>query len=137
MTEIWDKIRRIKGKPNITTIPIIIESNKTINDPKQIADILAETYAFNSSNENFAEDFLPYKNTCEQNKISITPDQENPLNKPITLREIQNAIKELKSNKSPGPDQIPFEFLKNITEETTIEIQNIFNYMWQTNSFPE
>lgn len=44
------------------------------------------------------------------------PPSETPL---FTIDELQLAVRKLKPNKSPGPDGIPVEILKAITENYT------------------
>ena len=39
------------------------------------------------------------------------------LNRPITSKEIGSVIKNLQTNKSPGPDDLPGEFYQTFREE--------------------
>lgn len=58
---------------------------------------------------------------------SITDDQREILNKPITTTELDAALKKLKSNKTPGPYGIPGELYKavqGILGEKMLEVYN-------------
>lgn len=58
------------------------------------------------------------------------------LNSPITHEELQNSIKELKSNKSPSLDLIRNEMLKNITSEMFELILKHLNGCLSTGNYP-
>lgn len=42
----------------------------------------------------------------------MSSDQANSLIKPISIEEVRTAIKQLKSNKAPGPDGLTNEFYR-------------------------
>ena len=48
-------------------------------------------------------------------KIKIDINEE--LNKPFSMTEFQTTISKLKNNKAVGPDRIPNEFIKHVTNE--------------------
>src|SRR5579872_100104 len=56
---------------------------------------------------------------------------------PFTANEIKTAVKKLKNNKSPGPDNIVSEMLKNSPEIAYNNIAQIFNYIAETGDVPE
>lgn len=49
------------------------------------------------------------------------------LDTPISYDEIKMTIKNCKNNKSPGPDLVSYEFLKNLPDYAIICLKNIFN----------
>jgi hypothetical protein len=49
---------------------------------------------------------------------------------PITLKEIELAVFKLKMQKSPGPDGIPNEMIKNLRNATRTNLLQIFNICW-------
>lgn len=76
----------------------------------------------NKFNDREAQNFL--KNL----KLLTLPEEEaSELIKPVSLREIEDTIKTLKNNKSPGTDGFPGEFYKSFTEEITPVLQKVFN----------
>ena len=61
-----------------------------------------------------------YKNDMERQKIE-------DLDMPFTIEEILEAIKTLKTNKAPGPDQIRNELLKELSVLIAPILCQIFN----------
>lgn len=61
---IWDKIKRIRGTNIPSTVTSLIdENNQQISHPMKMADLLAESFAFNSSDKNYNESFLKAKSS--------------------------------------------------------------------------
>ena len=67
---------------------------------------------FNEEYENMALDFLrQYDNSRNAHSVNVSAVEEI-INGKFTIEEIECAIDTLKSNKSPGNDCIPAEFIK-------------------------
>lgn len=135
-TEIWSKIRRIKNKKNTIFTTTLVKDNVITTSQKDIAEIFAETFEKNSSTDNYSPEFITYKNQKEETPLNIT-NQENDINKPFTIDEINTAINSLKDKKSPGPDNITPEIIKNLPENTIKYLLSIYNHIWTNNVFPE
>lgn len=133
---VWNKINSIKGKYTTHKSSTLIHNNTTITDPKQIANTLADTFEELSSNSQYDQDFMQYKNEEEKSHITIEPNNNHPLNVPFKLRELQNIIKDLKPNKSAGPDSFPFEFYKYLSLEGKTTLLKIYNIIWTMHIFP-
>ena len=82
---------------------------------------------------------LLYDENASSLNFHIPPtiaDDDFDLDLPFTIEEIQNAINNLASNKSPGPDGIPSEFLKYTSHEITPLLLSIFNTIIESGIFP-
>ena len=55
---------------------------------------------------------------------------------PLTVDEIRKALKETKSGKAPGVDNITAEILKTDMETTVKELHTLFNKIWTTAKTP-
>ena len=84
---------------------------------------------FNEEYENTAADFLrQYDNSRNAHYVNISAVEEI-INGNFTIEEIECAIDTLKSNKSPGNDCIPAEFIKECKNILSKTIATVFNYM--------
>ncbi|XP_076386029.1 uncharacterized protein LOC143264125 isoform X1 [Megachile rotundata] len=109
----WNKLKEINGQKvnsQITAIKGI--DNSIITDSIEMANLLATTFAKNSSNENFDPNFLKIKDSAEESARIEPIDslaKNHPLNTEISFAELQSRVLILKSAKksSPGPDMIP------------------------------
>ena len=71
------------------------------------------------------------ENNWEQDDIAV-----NDLDHEISIGEITLAIKNLKGNKSCGPDGIPPEFYKSINDLLSPVLVIVFNYIYTNGVFP-
>ena len=62
----------------------------------------------------------------------IWPTNTEVETREITTKELDEAIKKLKNNKAPGPDDIPAELFKWLDEQSRTIILEITNECWRT-----
>ena len=106
-----------KVKDNIA--PLWDGVSNYITDDKGKADILNKFFSSVFTKENLNN--IPYMNAGENsNNILLTDLRVTPL-------AVQNKIKKLKPNKSPGPDQIYPTLLIALNEELSIPLSTLFN----------
>ena len=92
---------------------------------------------FDNNYENMATEFL--KQYDNDNKFYTTniSTVEEILNDNFTVEEIEYAIDCLKTNKTPGLDSIPAEFIKACKHVISPTIATVFNYIIEHRDFPE
>lgn len=139
--QMWNKFKSITGIHKQTKITHIATSDdSTTSNPLEIANLLAEMFAKNSSDANFSEEFLRHKIQTEADEENLNEsesnEKSNSINSEITLSELQETLNNCK-NTSAGPDGIPNIFIKNLPETGIKYILRIFNCIWTHNIFPD
>jgi hypothetical protein len=66
----------------------------------------------------------------------LNQDQVNYLNIPITLKEIEAAVKSLPTKKSPGPESFSTEFYQIFKEELIPKLLKIFHKIETEGTLP-
>lgn len=132
-TEIWQKIRLLSSRPTSRTIVLKINGN-VIADPKQVADAIAQQISAKSLKTSTQPQLTTLKHKRDNLTITFLADNSQWYNAPIQLKELNQAIN-TSTSKSPGPDSIPFAFLKHLSSEQSLHLLKFYNYLWE-NGFP-
>ena len=94
-------------------------------------DYYKQLYANKMDNLEEMDKFLEKHNFSRLNQEEI----EN-INRPITSTEIESVIKNLPTNKSPGPDGFTDEFYQTFIEELTPILLKLFQNIAETGTLP-
>ena len=70
------------------------------------------------------------------NLIKLNQEEIENLNRPIRSMEIETIIKNLPTNKSPGPDDLMGEFCQNSREELTPILLKLFQKIAEEGKLP-
>lgn len=132
-TSVWEKIRKIRGKPP-SPVHILKHGNRTYTTVSDISNHLAETFQATTSETNYSPEFLSYKETVERVPVDFTSDNQETYNALFTMEELERAILSNKDN-SPGPDSVSNQLLKAIPEKGLIYILAVFNQVWRCSYF--
>ncbi|CAG8767646.1 1086_t:CDS:1, partial [Racocetra fulgida] len=116
-------------KKERSTSKIQDPSDPTSNNPINILSYIKTYYQELFKKDNIDSN-LARKITDEL--PSITEDQNNSLIETITCEEVSNTIAQLKNDKSPGIDGLPFEFYKKFQEKLVPLLGKIFNQILKT-----
>ena len=104
-------------------------------DGNQVHDRLrAETFAEYYEKQHWAET-NEIRPDIEQNNIFAINNEINTGE--ITLTELSEAIKRLKNNKAPGPDDVPAELIKWLDDESRQIILEHLNRCWRNERLPK
>ena len=133
---VWNMVRKITGKNKSSTIKHLKKSNlDTATEPKDIANCLADTFAKNSSSDNYSQTFRKFKDQKEKSKLNFKSNNDEHYNQPFTLSELQDSLS--KSNDTAtGPDNIHYQLLKHLPLQSLETLLSIFNQIWDTGVLP-
>ena len=67
----------------------------------------------------------------------LKQEQIENLNRPITSEEIESVIKNLPTNKSPGPDAYPGEFYQTFKAEIILILLKLFQKIERERKLPD
>ncbi|NSM56165.1 hypothetical protein HET73_00315 [Wolbachia endosymbiont of Atemnus politus] len=119
---VFRKIEELTGKKKI------YNGNRGIKDPK--GNVLLEKNEIINRWTTHIKNL--YKGRVEN--INIDYNLDGPT---ITKEEVMHAIKQMKSGKTPGPDQIFIEMLKTFEVSLINEIVDIFNLIYNSGQLPD
>lgn len=135
-SQVWDKIKKIKGINTIPRITTLRDNHGTASSRNEdVANILAKTFkSFSSSaSASKSDTFIPPRSQL-QNRLS--EDDNRELNKPIIMTELEHAVK-VSGDSAAGPDEIPMVFLKKLPESAFSKLLNLYNTIWLSGKFPD
>ena len=126
---------------------LLYEKGKQICEDKRTSWKVQEIEGKNGQKLTRPEDirsrFIEYVEELydKQNKPDVELEEETDIEDdflgPCLLdSEIERAMKDLKNGKSPGQDEIPAEFLKNLDGEARIEIKEIIKELYIEGEWP-
>ncbi|KAL4083864.1 hypothetical protein QTP88_029180 [Uroleucon formosanum] len=95
-TEMWNKIKSIKGINHQLLPPNLLFNDDTLSLPSDIAEAFAQQFKKNSDCSNYDPEFIKFKNTVEDNlkkELEINfHEEDNHLNMPFSRNELYTAL---------------------------------------------
>ena len=135
--KVWNMIRKISGKRAKTKISHLKKENDNIaTTPIDISNTLAQTFAHNSSSDNYSTEFTKIKSRQEKENLNFKSDNSEDYNLPFTLRELSESINK-SHDTAPGPDGIHYQLLKHLPNDTKSLLLSIFNNVWSSGNIPQ
>jgi ribonuclease HI len=131
----WDMVRKISGKGTQTSVNHLISNNILVTDLKDISNTLAETFSCNSSTNHYTPEFQQCKKTQEKTPVNFKSKNIEAYNMPFSKTELQDAINN-SSDTSPGPDNIHYQFIKHLPENSIQLLLHLLNSIWTSGRFP-
>ena len=121
----------------MTQIDKIMNENGIITtNPSEIQAIIREYYEHLYANKlDNLEEMDKFLNTHTLTKLN--QEEIESLNRPITREEIESVIKNLPTNKSPGPDGFPGEFYQTFKVEIIPILLKLFQKTEREEKLPD
>ena len=135
ITKSWHMVHRIAGKYKKSTISHVISNNTKVTDTEEITNVIAQSFAFNSSKDNYTETFNQYRIREERKHIDFDTDDNLHYNELFTMAELNQAI-DRAHDSSPGLDTVHYQFLKHLPLKSLCLLLYIFNQIWVTQEYP-
>ena len=127
----WHEFNRICNYQMTTNSP---EPNELFDYFSKTAKGLDKTF-FNMDFESNVKAFL---DKYDKGEITANNTLEmDILNANFTIQEVKGAIDYLRSNKAPGCDNIPAEFIKQCKELVAEDLTTVLNHIIELRDFPE
>ena len=132
-SEVWNKIRKLQGKFVPSPLPILHVNGNEVSDPKAVADELARHFANVSSPNNYSREFQHIRNS----EVIHPPASNNTeaFNLPFTMEELMDSLSK-SSSTSPGEDEIHYEMISNLPQNTKFFLLEVFNGLWDSSIPP-
>lgn len=129
--EVWRKIKTIKSQYVPLTYPLIVDGQPLTSSKDKASAFGKHFQQLGKLNKITYPENL--KNVIQSGMCNTKKDEYNS---DFIMSELISAIDQLK-NTSPGIDNIPNMFFKNINHVVKIEILNLFNTSWNNGVVPD
>ena len=134
---VWDMIRKISGKQSRSTSTHLKKADGTeANDRYDIANTLAAGFEENSSSQHYTEKFQRFKAVKEQKPHNFSSGNLESYNELFTLCELKTSLSKAHDT-AVGPDDIHYQILKHLPDESLCVLLDVFNEIWVSGEFPD
>ena len=134
--DIWTKVQKIMGKFKPFPHPVLLDlNNNLLTDRREVANLLASTFAQVASDTSYSRTFLRHKHSIESRPINFDTNNNYDYNIPFTDIEFQSALKSL-SESAPGHDMITYSMLKHSHPSLKAAFLSTYNILYNTCTFP-
>ena len=135
--KVWDAVRKISGKEFNSSISYLKKADESkCTERVDIANTLAAEFAKNSSSGNYSDKFQRHKQLAEKEKLNFGSTNREHYNSLFSLVELKESINK-SHDTAVGPDDIHYQFLKHMPDDSLSVLLNIFNNIWVTGNFPQ
>lgn len=134
LTEVFNRVRKISGKFSPPPPPVLSLAGDTVADPKTVADVFADHFA-GVSRKDPAAPGARQRRDLETLGLDFASNGGESYNVPFSLSELKVALSQCNES-SPGPDDIPYAFLRHMAESAFTFLLGLYNFVWRTGDFP-
>jgi ribonuclease HI/retron-type reverse transcriptase len=136
-TKLWKKLKKINQRYNPPERPFLTAAGTLTKNNQEKANLLAETFAKASQTSSLSPEQQQYRVTQEATLQDPVPRNQDPINKSITLTELNLAIDSVKKvKKATGDDPISYIIIKQIPTKAKLELLKLFQACWTEGVIP-
>ena len=136
MNTFWATRRNIMKKER-DEYDILNENNEIIRNPKEAMDAVANYFEDLYQAREGETEYRGWTEHIEETVENITKKTKTQTGEePITIQELNTAIKSLQRRKATGPDNIPNEAIIEASNGTRQIILELFNNIYETEHIP-
>lgn len=136
LSVVFKKISKISGIYKSNNVASIIVNDRIITDTQIILRELGTTLSEISSSENYAINFMQYKQQSENIVLNLMSNNTEPYNSLFSIEELNSSLKKCKGS-SPGPDNVHYDMIKHLHAKSVTSFLNIINTIWVDHVFPD
>ena len=135
VSKIWSLVRSLSDKRSCS-LPVLRINGMNIVEPVEIVNAVAGNISHCSSSANYSPEFV----ACSRQEFALYPhlfdsDNAEVYNVNFTMTELRDAISSA-GNTSTDPDNLHYEFFRDLPENTLRFILLTFNDLWNKQVFP-
>ena len=134
--EMWKKVKSIIGKQPPPSLPIIEHQGAIHSDASVTANILGKYFEEVAEGQKYTFRFREMKRAEEQAQIDFSGGEQELYNNPFNMAELDHALENSRES-APGPDNITYSMIKNLTMEIKSKLLQLFNLIWSTGTYPQ
>ncbi|MPC90613.1 hypothetical protein E2C01_085608 [Portunus trituberculatus] len=135
LQDVFKKVRRIAEKYSAPSPPVLLLSaGRTVAHPKTIADLFTEHFASVYRKDPAAPGAL-HRQSMESLGVNFSSTGGESYNVPFSVSELRTAFSHC-HDASPNPDDIPYAFLRHMSDSAFTFSLNFYNMIWHTGEFP-
>lgn len=134
LAQIWKRVRKISGKYTVPSPPVLSEAGRNVAEPIAVAQVLAQHFT-NVSRKDTTSPSGRHRRRLESAGLSFASNNGESYNVPFSSLELRSALNQCHDS-SPGPDDIPYSFLRHIPDESLMFLLSLFNRIWYTGDYP-
>ena len=128
ISKVRSVVRSLSEFPSYKPLPNLICSSGTVRSDKAKADVLSETFAAVSKNDNYSNTFVEHRTLVEQTYLQSLPlhNGNEAFNPSLTMAELVTAIRSQR-NSSPGQNRVCYILMKKLLNQAVSLLLDLFN----------
>ncbi|GBN50401.1 hypothetical protein AVEN_224439-1 [Araneus ventricosus] len=133
--KLWERVKKTCGNFTSSNIRILYDNGIPVTSLQDIANCIASELASTTKSINYSVSFLDHKFTSERQKLNFNSSPYAPYNRDFTFSELQRCLSEIHKS-SPGPDNISYNMIQHLSDESLHNLLFLYNRIWHERSFP-